>query len=412
MLHILVCLALFVATSGEDIDLDLTVDRTDWIDPNDPFSSASHCSKSTLDQLSVCKMGLEECLKDTKREISVNNHMGKYFTQDPTLRHIIRNFLSRMHVDIDTAKYVDRTVEVYVSAGNLAILRDYLNSKEETVSQREQVRMVLEELIVPGDYENLSLWQSILDRISSFLPILNIVIVVPALLILCRSFFSTFALIWLIFFVSFMISVFNTYQRMYQENFAAKMSRAEKSVTERCQSKGLLSSALEMASGLFFIKQKSECLQYYEDLYIDPMYKISPLDVISDVLSNFLFTPLSIFGRHFNAFFNEFYRDSPLHIVVVKTFTFIFLVTVFLFWISGYRLRTLFATLEPAGVRYTFPRLIQPPSDGSIHRIRAQEPKAALQHASTGQIELKSRNDSNSGYLRRRSLSASRLKVF
>lgn len=66
MLRILVCLALFVAAGGEDIDLDLTVDRTNWIDPNDPFTSASYCTKSTLDQLSLCKMGLEECLKDTK----------------------------------------------------------------------------------------------------------------------------------------------------------------------------------------------------------------------------------------------------------------------------------------------------------------------------------------------------------
>lgn len=87
----------------------------------------------------------------------------------------------------------------------------------------------------------------------------------------------------------------------------------------------------------------------FQDLFVDPLYEISPLDVVCDVISNFIFTPLGIFGRHFNVFFNEFYRDSPIPLVLVKTILFIFLTISILFWACGYRLRTIFATLEPAG---------------------------------------------------------------
>lgn len=87
---------------------------------------------------------------------------------------------------------------------------------------------------------------------------------------------------------------------------------------------------------------------------MDPFYKISALDIISDVFSNFVLTPLGIFGHHFKVFIHEYYSDSTLVLIIVKTvvaciFCFSLFILV-LFFTRGYRLRTLFMTIEPVGI--------------------------------------------------------------
>lgn len=66
MLLIMVYLHLLLGSSGENIDLDLNVDRENWLDPNDPFASSSLCTKNTLDQLAICEANLKECLKGSE----------------------------------------------------------------------------------------------------------------------------------------------------------------------------------------------------------------------------------------------------------------------------------------------------------------------------------------------------------
>ncbi|VDK76153.1 unnamed protein product, partial [Onchocerca ochengi] len=367
MLLLMVYLNLFLlGFNGENIDLDLHIDQENWIDPNDPFASSSFCTKNTLDQLALCQANLKKCLK-------VEDHTENHYIQDSTLKHIVRNFLHRMNVDIDKAKRVDRTVEIYLDADSLVILKKYLNSKDETITMREQVREIMEELIVPLHYEDPSFVKHAFNMIVTFLPLLNAVLLAPAL-----------------------------------ANIAARMSRAEKSLTEKCKAENFLSTVLDIVSGLFVLKQENECEQHYKDLYVDPIYEIAPLDVICEVLSNFVFTSLGVFGRHFNIFFNEFFRDSPLHFIVLKAITFFFLIVVLLFWLGGYRIRTFLATLEPSGTTHTMSRLLQPiECRSSDERPKIESLESRLTPL---RINLKSNRDAVSTNIRRRSLSTSRLK--
>ncbi|VDP13797.1 unnamed protein product [Onchocerca flexuosa] len=369
MLLLVVYMNLLVLGShGENIDLDLHIDQKNWVDPNDPFASSSFCTKNTLDQLALCQANLKKCLK-------VEDHAENHYVQDSTLKHIVRNFLHRMNVDIDKAKRVDRTVEIYLDADSLVILKKYLNSKDETITMREQVREIMEELIVPQHYEDRSFVKHAFDMIVSFLPLLNSVLLAPAL-----------------------------------ANIAARMSRAEKSLTEKCKADNFLSTALDIVSGLFVFKRENECEQHYKDLYVDPIYEIAPLEVISEVLSNFIFTSLGVFGRHFNIFFNEFFRDSPLHFIILKAITFFFLIVVFLFWLGGYRIRTLMATVEPSGITHTMSLLQQPidcRSNDERPKIKSLESRLAPLR-----INLKSNRNAVSTNIRRRSLSTSRLSMF
>ncbi|CAG9530702.1 unnamed protein product [Cercopithifilaria johnstoni] len=401
MLLFMICWDLLFGCNGENIDLNLHVDRANWLDPNDPLASSSFCTKNTLDQLAICQANLKKCLK-------VEGHVENYYVHDSTLKLIIRNFLYRMDVDIDKTNRVDRTVEVYLNADSLAVLKKYLNSKDETVTMREQVREVLEGMIVPQHYDDISFVKRALDMIATFLPLLNAVLLAPALIILYRSRFSIRSFIWLFFFISFVISVFNTFHKKYQANIAARMSRAEKSLAEKCKADSFLSTAMNMISGLFVLKGESECEQHYKDLYVNPIYEISPLEVICEVLSNFIFTSLGVFGRHLNIFFNEFLRDSPLHFIVVKILAFFFLTVAFLFWLGGYRIHTFMTTIEPAGTAHRMTRMLQRSNNRSGEerpKIKNSKSRTAL---STLPIDLQRNRNT---VLRRRSLSASRLSA-
>ncbi|VDN02773.1 unnamed protein product [Thelazia callipaeda] len=313
---ILYIFSLFLSNNAVNVGLDLSTGQTNWLDPNDPLtpSMSSFCNKETLDELVVCRADLEKCIKGSKVYKFVvfcyelkhmhgvsYRHGGNYLVSDPTLKHIIRNFFHRMNVDLDNAQRIDRTIDVYVNSENLAVLKDYLNSEGETVGQRERMREVLEKIVVPHAYEDKLFIYSILDLIAKFLPLFNILILVPAVIILYRSCFSLYSLIWLILLVAFIVSVIFTFRMKYQ------------------------------------------------DLYVDALYEIAPLDVIFEVFTSFIFTPLGVFGRHLNTFFFEFYHETPLLITVVKTLTLFSLLIFLFFWLGGYRLRTLVATVEPAG---------------------------------------------------------------
>uniref|UniRef100_A0A0R3R5Q4 Chloride channel CLIC-like protein 1 n=1 Tax=Brugia timori TaxID=42155 RepID=A0A0R3R5Q4_9BILA len=340
------------------------------------------------------------CSKKTVQEISVESHVEGHYIQDSTLKHIVRNFLHRMDVDIDKTKRVDRIVEVYLDGDSLAVLKKYLNSKDETITVREQVREVLERMIVLvtflalfdydlvlrkflshyflvafQHYEDISSVKRIFDMVVTFLPLLNAVLLIPAIM----------------------------------ANIAARMSRAEKSVAEKCKANNFFSTAINMVSGLFVFKGEDECEQHYKvlDLYVNPIYEISLLDVICEVLSNFIFTSLGVFGRHFNIFLNEFLRDSPLHFIVVKTITLFFLIVLFLFWLGGYRLRTFMATIEPTDTTHAMSQILQTVD----HWSNEERPKTDTSKSTILRIGLKPvRNTVSSN--RRRSLSTSRLSLF
>jgi len=72
---------------------------------------------------------------------------------------------------------------------------------------------------------------------------------------------------------------------------------------------------------------------------------VDPLQILGEVVTSFFLSPLTIAGSHFNKFFNDFFINTPFPLTILKS---AFLI-VLLFYLSGYRIRTLIATIEPAG---------------------------------------------------------------
>lgn len=71
MLKFYLVFGFFGCILAENIDVDLTADRTQWIDPTDPFAFSSYCSKSATDLLDTCNSALENCLKHHVSDIVI-----------------------------------------------------------------------------------------------------------------------------------------------------------------------------------------------------------------------------------------------------------------------------------------------------------------------------------------------------
>lgn len=101
---------------------------------------------------------------------------------------------------------------------------------------------------------------------------------------------------------------------------------------------------------------------------MEPLWLVDPLQVFGEVLTNFLMSPFSVLGIHLNKFFNDFFIDTPVPLAVVKL---VFIVLI-MFYLFGYRVRTIFATIEPA-----FPQPIEVAPKRSIEAVPTKPIEAA-----------------------------------
>jgi len=242
---------------------------------------------------------------------------------------------------------IHKKAQVTLNADSLRLIRRYLASSKvaEEFSLREDLRFALEEFLAESDIRSESSLFTMLHNMVPYITVLNLLILPPAAWYLFRSVFTFRQLFFIILLISFTVSCYFTYARRYQEVLAQRFERIEKNSKQgTCTPKGLLSEAYNVLLSYVMIKGKSECLQSYEDMLIEPIWLVDPLQVIAEVLTSFILTPLSVAGSHFNKFFNDFFINTPIHLALLKGLFLVFL----LFYLTGYRIRTILATIEPA----------------------------------------------------------------
>uniref|UniRef100_A0A0N5B0X5 Chloride channel CLIC-like protein 1 n=1 Tax=Syphacia muris TaxID=451379 RepID=A0A0N5B0X5_9BILA len=254
--------------------------------------------------------------------------------------------LRHLNVDIDRVNVIHKKATVYLGSYGVKTLRSYLSGGTDTLSEREQIRDLLENFIVQESVEvdDDGYWTSLLKAFVPYLPILNVIVLPPAVFFLLYNLRIRRSFISFIFPMLFSISFGTVYYRTYQKNVASRLARSHLSLSEKCKPKGFFSWCLSWLT----VRGKDECLQLHEDMYVDPFFEISPLDVLSEVVTNFILTPLSSLGQHLNSFFTNFYYNTPIFLAGVKTMFIIIFPLLMMFWLCGYRLRTVFATVEPA----------------------------------------------------------------
>uniref|UniRef100_A0A914C2Z8 Chloride channel CLIC-like protein 1 n=1 Tax=Acrobeloides nanus TaxID=290746 RepID=A0A914C2Z8_9BILA len=354
VIFFITCVISGFLVSGKVIegDVNLSSDKSDWKDPHDlfnespfivdiaPLSNEANCQESlrgyeeALNKLRIAYAELEK-----RRENSV----------DVLLKHILRQFLRDLEVNESTGKSIYKKAYVVLSDDNFDAIRRYLSSQKvvEEIALRERVRVALDGfLVVDNSYDEAS-WLNLFHRFLPYLLILNCILLFPALLIVIKSVLTIKQLIWFVFSALFWISFYFTYRMRYQEILARRVYTLQKNSANVCEPGSFVGEAWNALLGLVKIKDKDECLRKFEDHLIEPLYELNPLDVVAEVLTNFILTPLKGIGHHTNAFFNEFFRDTPLWLTVIKLGFLLVVVILLFFFFSNYRIRTILATFEP-----------------------------------------------------------------
>ncbi|VDO84398.1 unnamed protein product [Heligmosomoides polygyrus] len=202
---------------------------------------------------------------------------------------------------------------ISLSSLNMKVIGSYLEMEtmENELSMREQVRGALHNMIEYNDESSVSAWQEMLTMAQPWLSLLNMIILPPALFfLLSRSFWGC------ILSVFFVVSMVTTYNRIYQ---VVPRTQAMQRKEDACAPSTLLEQSLEYLSSFVTFRKKSSCLTFIESQTVSLVAEISLLDVFSDVISNCVFGVLGNLGRHTNRFFREFYENVPLPVMLLMT---------------------------------------------------------------------------------------------
>ncbi|VDM54258.1 unnamed protein product [Angiostrongylus costaricensis] len=141
----------------------------------------------------------------------------------------------------------------------------------------------------------------------------------------------------------FVISMFTTYNRIYQEKLALRIVESMERRKDACAPNSLVDQTLEYFFSFISFQRKSSCLSFIESQTVSIISDISLLDVFSDVLSNSIFGVLGHLGRHTNRFFREFYANVPIPAMLLMTITLVSTDCIF----ATVRIKTPFFTWEP-----------------------------------------------------------------
>ncbi|PAV70104.1 hypothetical protein WR25_09676 [Diploscapter pachys] len=287
-------------------------------DPNDPTKGYSRAS------------GLQQC------------ELQEHILRDPTLRHIVRQMLLRLYVDLPNPDGVTRIAKVRLSKQNLEDLHNYLENTPiaEELQGRERVQWALENMLELDEDTRESVLEEFFRIWAPYLMLANVIVLPIAIFIVLRTVISN-RMFWpTIFGIAFILSWMASYSRLYKEELARRIAQsAELQDANACEPPNLLLSVLEtIGRRTVYIHKKTRCEQFIESQTIPAFFVVSPIDALTDVLANTIFGFIANTAQHFNKFFRNFYHDLPIFVQAIMS--------IFLFLLIG-RIRTPLFSYEP-----------------------------------------------------------------
>ncbi|XP_071141683.1 uncharacterized protein [Mytilus edulis] len=154
---------------------------------------------------------------------------------------------------------------------------------------------------------------------------------------------------FLIIFVMFLISIPIEYVRLFQMEAAKRMTVMGKGVPSECYPEQMTiteSVRYWMVSQLSW--QHDPCEKYHTAILVDPLWEITPLMVLSSVITRSLLHPIELFfggiGKSFRLFFNEIPAQwQPIMLIVIVVVSLLSIVM-----LCGYRISLpLILKIEP-----------------------------------------------------------------
>ena len=329
-------------------------DHSEWLDPNDPLAHLPpiHQAPTQLSQ-STCS------------------------TPDPsdsTLKLVIRSLFTQLHVDAAQHSGFYRRVAARLTDYDVSIIEDFLTSEHPDSILRDKVRTSLSDMLEIIDYglDSPSRLQMFMLSIEPWvMPLVTIQAVLTIIYVLVKL-VPKVNLIRLLLFSLFVISLFTSYNRMYQEQMARRL---EMSFQDRdaCRPQGLLERSVGYLTGLVTIQKKSDCLKFIEAQTVSVIFEISPIDVLFDVVGNGLFSMMEHFATRLNRATVNLYAGLPLQlqllitIAIALAFIIIFMFGVFPHSVSFFGFR-----IQPE--RAQGPGLISQLGSAIGHAVEAIDP--------------------------------------
>ncbi|CAC5374908.1 CLCC1 [Mytilus coruscus] len=135
------------------------------------------------------------------------------------------------------------------------------------------------------------------------------------------------------------ISIPWEYVRLFQIEVAKRMAVMGKGVPSECYPERMtITESVRYWMLLQLSWQHDPCEKYHTALLVDPLWEITPLMVLSSVITRSLLHPIELFfggiGKSFRLFFNEIPAQwQPIMLIVIVL---VFLLTIVMLWGTGY----------------------------------------------------------------------------
>lgn len=117
---------------------------------------------------------------------------------------------------------------------------------------------------------------------------------------------------------------------------------------------------------MYFYLDKDQCEQHYANTMTDPLWKVNPVESISNTAAILIFGPLEYIGSKLGGFYVNFIDKAPFFLKPVLLVVAVILTVLILY--GPMRISTPFLTIEPAG-RF---QLLAPPQ-APLRRAIGQE---------------------------------------
>ncbi|CAJ0577612.1 unnamed protein product, partial [Mesorhabditis spiculigera] len=326
-LLLLSLLALRACASEVELDEEEGA-REDWIDPNDPTFHLKISSPGSALQAS--------CEATSPVE--------------PTLKLILRSLFRQMHVAPAQKVGFYRVVSAQLSDYDVAVIDEYLEAPISTPVQRDNVRNIIANIfqIVDLGLDSPSKWQIFIRMFEPWLAPLNLLVALLAFVFFLTRLFSRGSLLKILLLIIFVVSLFTSYNRMYQEKMAERIAESMKR-DDACKPQGLFTSTLSYLKNIVQVQRKSECLKFIEAQTVSVIFEISPMDVLFDVIGNSFFSLMEHFAARLNRATLALFDGLPIHLQIglgigVPVMSLI----VFLFGVVQYRIGFFGIRFEPA----------------------------------------------------------------
>ncbi|CAD6184923.1 unnamed protein product [Caenorhabditis auriculariae] len=377
--------------------------RKGWQNPNDP--TFGRYSAPSLQGKIIDSRGLSEVTSPAPPTTDQNFNVFRLF---------VSQLMRELKVDVDEPDRVDKNMRLSMSKHAVSVLSNYLNGKKpDNQASREEIRSVLSGVFSLSEEQLPTRFEETMQRMWPWIATGNLFILPAAVFFIVKSILRPRAFWVIIVSTIFLVSVYTTYNKKYQEAEARRFAQIQMARKgDPCAPEGLAQRLFDSLTSFVHFRRKTSCQEYIEAQTMSIFNEISLVETFFEVLSSGFFSMFSGSATHINKFFKNLYDGAPLLAQIVMT--------AFLILVVG-KIKTPFFSYEPAvtlssvgdamGAMVNWVTEDRPehlriaeaqPTASSTHKSISKPSRRAIENKKETEVTKKGRKIENEDYLRKK----------